>query len=77
MDNQGRIKLEAVSFETLDKPRVKYGLALPDGQSISVEVSVVPPNDSVAFNSYDQIMALARLKLSTWLEEMARQHIPG
>ncbi len=77
MDNQDSIKLESVSFETTVKPRVKYGLALPDGQSISVEVSVVPPNDSVRFDSYDQIMALARLKLSGWLQEMARQHIPG
>ena len=77
MDDQNRIKLESVSFETPDKPRVKYGLAFPDGQSISVEVSVVPPNDSGVFESYNQIMALARLKLSSWLEEMARQHIPG
>ena len=73
MDDQDCIKVEAVSFKVPGRPRVTFGLPLPDGQSISVEVTVVPPNDSVVFKSFDQIMALARLELSNWLDGVVSQ----
>lgn len=72
MDNQDCIKLEAVSFKTPGEPRVTFGLDLPDGQSISVALTVTPPGRSVVFTSYDQIIDSARLELSRWLDEMAR-----
>lgn len=66
-----RIRLEAVSFETPTNPRVKYGLALPDGKFITVEVTVTPPEGRTGFTSYDEIFMLAKLELSRWLDEMA------
>lgn len=72
VDNQDCIRLEAVSFETMTKPRVTYGLELPHGESISVEVTVALPEGSVVFRSYDQIIQLAWLELSRWLESMSR-----
>lgn len=73
MDDQDCIKIEGVSFQVSGRPRVTFGLELPDAQSVTVEVTVVPPNDSVVFKSYDQIMALARLELSKWLDGLASQ----
>ena len=57
--DRDRIRLEAVSFETMTKPRVTYGLELPDGESISVQVTVALPEGSAGFESYDQIIQLA------------------
>ena len=71
VSNQYCIRLEAVSFETLTKPRVTYGLELPDGEFISVEVTVALPEGSVGFKSYDQIFELAWMELSRWLDAMA------
>ena len=65
------IRLEAVSFETLTEPKVTYGLELPDGGFISVEVTVTLPEGAVGFESHDQIIQLAKLKLSRWLDAMA------
>ena len=70
-NDNDRIKLETVSFETPTKPRVKYGLVLPDGQSISVEVTVTPPKGRADFISFNEIIVLASLELSRWLDEMA------
>ena len=71
VDNQDCIRLEAVSFETMTKPRATYGLELPHGESISVEVTVALPEGSGGFGSYDQIFELAWLELSRWLDERA------
>lgn len=71
-NEKDRIRLEAVSFETPTEPRVTYGLELPDGESVSVEVTVALPEGSVVFRSYDQIIELAWLELSRWLDAMSR-----
>ena len=70
--NQDRIRLEAVSFEPPTEPRVTYGLELPDGESISVGVTVALPEGSAVFESYDQIIELARVELLRWLDTMSR-----
>lgn len=70
-NDNDRIRLEAVSFETPTNPRVKYGLELPDGESISVEVTVTLPEGRTGFMSYNEIFMLASLELSRWLDEMA------
>lgn len=71
MDNQDSIRLEAVSFKTPGNPKATFGLDLPDSQSISVEVTVTPPEGSVVFTSHDQIMLLAWVKLSWRLDAMS------
>ena len=71
IDDQDSIRLEAVSFKTPSKPSVTYGLVLPDGESISVEITVDLPEGRTGFNSYNEIFVLAWMKLSRWLDAMS------